>query len=203
MWLLFTMLEIPLFLNIILIFFVIVVLIIFGIFFYLIVSLPEKLSRNFDLIRNKIAAGDITSVCDFADQINTFILRQFNYVFFDIQHSVIFINHESDLYYSKDFPENISQDKHSEFKKLSEETEKVLYTGKLKIEFAEFHTFIIPIHFGKDYLGYILILTNNRLWSLFKAILSDFENYYLDDQLMHVLNIQKKIKQTVRIDPQF
>jgi hypothetical protein len=49
----------------------------------------------------------------------------------------------------------------------------------------------IPIWFGERWLGTIGILTPFKLLKIFQRYLSEIENLYIDDQLLHVLNLHK------------
>ena len=46
----------------------------------------------------------------------------------------------------------------------------------------------IPIKIAEHNLGDMLLIMEGNTLPLFKGIMSDFENYFLDDQLYHVLN---------------
>ena len=46
----------------------------------------------------------------------------------------------------------------------------------------------VPIKIAEHNLGDMLLIMEGNTLPLFKGIMSDFENYFLDDQLYHVLN---------------
>ena len=56
-WMLFTDLEIPNSVNILVVVLMVLVFVFVGSYFYLIVCLPDRLSRTFDVVRNDIASG--------------------------------------------------------------------------------------------------------------------------------------------------
>jgi hypothetical protein len=190
-WMLFSSIDMPLILQLLLTILIIVVFVILGAFFFLIVSLPEKLSRNFDGIRNGIADGSINTIEKFAEKLNSFMISQFNYVFFDIEYTAIAVKAKSCVFYCNDFPDQLQSKKTDVFMQESSETEKLIYKGRFDSGEGKLHLFLLPVHFGDKHLGYILIYTNSKLSGLFKAILADFENYYVDDQLLHVISFEK------------
>ena len=62
----------------------------------------------------------------------------------------------------------------------SQGTEEVTYIGSYNISGKKHHLYIIPIWFGNEWLGYIGILTENRLLKIFCSFLAYLENIYLD-----------------------
>ena len=190
-WMLFTNLEIPSSVNILVIVMMVLVFVFIGSYFYLIVCLPDRLSRNFDVIRNDVASGKIKNEADFAKRINDFLIKQFNFIFLDIEYSAVGIMDSKKIYYTSDFPKAFIEKEIAVFNKTSL-TEDVIYEGYKRYLDKRSYKYIIPIYFGNKHLGFIYILTNRKLNVLFKGILADFEDFYVDDQLLHVLNNQKK-----------
>ncbi|MBN2776776.1 MAG: hypothetical protein JXR36_03995 [Bacteroidales bacterium] len=191
-WMLFTDLEMPGSVIILVIALMSITFVIIGSYFYLIVALPDRLSRNFDCIRNEIASGEIKSVELFANRVLEFIIKQFNFVFLDIEYAAMGISKNRELFFNDDFPNDMFEDKDfSEYFDKCSETENVTYLGVFKHEDKKVHKYLIPIYFGENYLGFLLAITNKKLSPLFKGILADFENFYVDDQLLHVLNSTK------------
>ncbi len=161
-----------------------------GSYFYLIVALPDRLSRNFDVIKNNIASGKINTTESFAHEVINFILKQFDFVFLDVEYAAIGLADSKNVFFNDDFPKEMFEDYSEVFKKCSE-TEDVISLGSERYLDKKNHKYLVPIHFGNRYLGFIIVLTNKKLSPLFKGILADFENFYIDDQLVHVLNNQK------------
>jgi len=52
--------------------------------------------------------------------------------------------------------------------------------------------FYIPICIGNKSLGHMILISNNYVLPIMYSILLDFENYMLDDQLLHVQYLTKK-----------
>jgi len=167
-----------------------VIFVMIGSYFYLIVALPDRLSRNFDVIKNDIASGEINTAESFAHKVIDFIIKQFNFVFFDIEYAAIGIADSKNVFFNDDFPKEMFSDYAEIFQKCSE-TEDVISLGPQKYLNKKVHKYLVPIYFGNRYLGFIIVLTNKKLSLLFRGILADFENFYVDDQLLHVLNNQK------------
>lgn len=187
---LFTDLEIPNSVNILVVVLMVLVFVFVGSYFYLIVCLPDRLSRTFDVVRNDIASGKITTEEQFAKRVNEFLMKQFNFVFLDVEYSAVGISDSQKVYFTSDFPKELIGDAKKIFKKSSE-TEDVIYEGFDKYQEKKSYKYIIPIFFGNRNLGFMYVLTNKKLNPLFKGILSDFEDLYVDDQLLHVLNNQE------------
>lgn len=189
-WMLFTDLEMPGSVIILVIALMSITFVIIGSYFYLIVALPDRLSRNFDSIRNNIASGEIKSVDEFAKRVLDFVIKQFNFVFLDIEYAAMGITQTKEMFFNDDFPKDMFEDYLEFFEKCSQ-TEEVIYLGYEKYEDKRAYKYLIPIYFGDNYLGFMMVITNKKLSPLFKGILADFENFYVDDQLLHVINLQK------------
>ena len=190
LWMLFTDLAIPFSVNMMVIVFLAIIFVVVGSYFYLIVCLPDRLSRNFDRIRNDIASRHINNEEQFARKVNKFLIKQFNFIFLDIEYSAMGIRESGKIYFNDDFPVELIED-YDKFFKKSCETSNVSYFGVIRPLARKSHLYLIPIWFGDQCLGFLLVVTSKKLSSLFKGILSDFEDFYVDDQLMHVLEYQK------------
>jgi len=190
-WMLFTDLAMPSSVIILVVVMMVLVFVLIGSYFYLIVCLPDRLSRSFDDIRNSIASGKITTLKEFADIVNEFIIKQFNLIFLDVEYSAIGIKETKEVFCNDDFPKDLIEDINQVFEESSQ-TEEVIYLGYDKYLEKKAHKYIIPIFFGESHLGFIFVITNKKLDNLFKGILADFENFYVDDQLKHILNSHQK-----------
>ncbi|MDD2636013.1 MAG: hypothetical protein PHW82_10995 [Bacteroidales bacterium] len=180
-------LEIPYSVIILIVAVMAVVFVVIGSYFYLIVALPDRLSRNFDIIKNKIASGEINTEESFAHHVIEFIIKQFDFVFLDVEYAAIGIADSKNVFFNDDFPKEMFDDYAEIFQKCRE-TEDVISLGSEKHLDKKVYKYVVPIHFGNRYLGFIIFLTNQKLSRLFQGILADFENFYIDDQLLHVLN---------------
>jgi hypothetical protein len=189
-WMLFSDLKLPGSVIILVVVLMVLTFVLIGSYFYLIVCLPDRLSRNFDNIRNEIASQKVKTTKDFADLVNEFLIKQFNFIFLDVEYSAMGIVETKEVIVNDDFPVELFED-YSEFFEKSSEGEEVLYLGSTKYLDKKAYKYLVPIYFGEIHLGFILVMTNRKLNNMFKGILGDFENLYIDDQLLHVLNHQK------------
>ena len=106
-WMLFTDLEMPGSVIILVIALMSITFVIIGSYFYLIVALPDRLSRNFDSIRNNIASGEIKSVDEFAKRVLDFVIKQFNFVFLDIEYAAMGVTQSKEMFFNDDFLQDI------------------------------------------------------------------------------------------------
>lgn len=143
-----------------------------GVYFYTILSIPYKLSRKFDVIKDKVALETYKSTEEFQKEVADFIIDFFNYPGanviggnFHFKNCKTYINNSG---------EEIKKYRSDEITKIK------LKSGKRAI--------YVPIKIANQELGDMLLIMEGRTLPLFKSILSDFENYFLDDQLYHVLN---------------
>jgi hypothetical protein len=91
---------------------------------------------------------------------------------------------------SSSFPGEFFEEKdHPEMDQIdmkSGEGEDTLYMGKIKTGRGNFHLYVTPLVFGESRLGYIAVLSRNRIWRIFRRLLAEFENDFIDDQVVHV-----------------
>jgi len=157
----------------------------FGSFMTIISYIPSNLAGAFDPIKNDIANRRIKTSRDFSERLVFFSNDFFNFAFMDVEHSIVKIRQEEP---SKSFA---SVDLNwEELSSMAEKSHEVSYLGKRKIESENLHCYLIPIWFGEEWLGYYGVFTKSKLWKIFVDLLADFENSYIDDQLIHVLDYQ-------------
>ncbi len=143
-----------------------------GVYFYTILSIPYKLSRKFDIIKDKVALESYQNCEDFQKEIADFIIDFFNYPGANvIGGNFHFKGCEK---YINNSGEEINKFKSGSITKFK------LKSGKRAI--------YIPIQIADHNLGDMLLIMEGNTLPLFKGIMADFENYFLDDQLYHVLN---------------
>ena len=143
-----------------------------GVYFYTILSIPYKLSRKFDVIKDKVALESYQNCEDFQKEVADFIIDFFNYPGANvIGGNFHFKGCEKYINNSGEEINKFRSDSITKFK---------LKSGKRAI--------YIPIKIAEHNLGDMLLIMEGNTLPLFKGIMSDFENYFLDDQLYHVLN---------------
>lgn len=157
----------------------------FGAWLWVLIKLPSGLATAFDPIKNKIASREISSAEEFSIAIGEFLVDYFSFFRFDLVAVQIGIkNNEAQI-----FPMDLAQAKINEADLLSKSkaSEDVMYNGTSTINGREYHSYIIPIWFGNEWLGYICAISDTRLNKTKRNFLKSFEEHYLDDQLMHVI----------------
>jgi len=165
-----------------------------GAFLYVLLELP-KIGYGFDQIKNDIASGKIKSPEQFSHRVVDLLCRYFSFAFFSVEYAFIKVQQEKPIGSDQAILEDLSAVDLDQLLKLSQNTETVTYVGKYTVKGKAYHLQLIPIYFGQEWLGYIGILTHQRLWKIFTRFLVDFENNYVDDQLVHVLDLQKQVIQ--------
>jgi len=143
-----------------------------GVYFYTILSIPYKLSRKFDVIKDKVALESYKSSEDFQKEVADFIIGFFNYPGANV------IGGNFHFKNCKTYIDNSGEE--IEKHKADKITKVKLKSGKRAI--------YVPIKIAQHDLGDMLLIMDGPTLPLFKSIISDFENYFLDDQLYHVLN---------------
>ncbi|HOM37401.1 MAG TPA: hypothetical protein P5312_05925 [Bacteroidales bacterium] len=189
-WTLFTSMKVPYSVDIIVVILFLVIFVLLGAYSYLIVFLPERLNRNFDIIRNKIALGEIDNVEKFSKEVISFLIKHFDYIFFDIEYAGIGVREFDALYLSDDLNEDFLPNKEKLFR-IAADSENPKFLGTIKPLEKKSYLYLVPVWFYEENIGFIIVVTNRKLGNLFKGILKDFENYYFDDQLKLVIRLSK------------
>jgi len=158
-----------------------------GAYLYVINYIPSNLAHDFDAIKNAIAGKEITTPEVFAEKLSVFICDFFNFAFFDIEYSFIKIQ-DSSVIYSNEKIEDEVTDVLKEVLYTTKTTQDIFFRGRSKIQGVTYYIYIIPVWFGGVWYGYIGVLTKQKLWKVYRTLLADFENNFIDDQLIHVLN---------------
>lgn len=173
--------------TIILLTIVYLVLVVLGYSFIHVVSyIPSNLAGAFDPVQNAIADGSIRSASDLARDLAEFMVRFFNFAFFDIEYALVKIKDEQGVW-----PEKMEVGEAGlnmlELDEKSGSVSETVYVGKIKIQDRKGHLYLIPMIFGEENLGYIAVITRHKLWNIFKQLLNEFEDHYIDDQVVHIL----------------
>lgn len=150
----------------------------------------SNIGYKFDEIKNDIASQAIKTTEEFARRLCIFICNYFTFSFFTITYCFVNIIDSNHVYSDNIIHNNITEPEFASMLNRSQHTERVTYIGKHSIGDKDYHLYMIPIWFGQEWLGYIGIFSANKLWNMFILFLSDFENEYVDDQLVHVLNMK-------------
>ena len=159
--------------------------------FSVILDLP-KVGYKFDEIKNDIASGIIKTPQEFAIRVSDFMCEHFNFFLFNVRYTFIQIL-DTPCYYSNDaILKSIGEKELESIISKSQQTEDVIYMGTHTINRSDYHLYVIPIWFRENWLGFIGIFNSWKLIKIFALYLSSFEDQYIDDQLVHILNITKQ-----------
>jgi hypothetical protein len=173
--------------TIILVTIVYLVLVVLGYSFIHVVSyIPSNLAGAFDPIQNAIADGSIRSAGDMARELSAFMVNFFNFAFFDIEYALVKIRNERGYWPADIDPGDVGLNA-GELDKRNETIMETVYVGKIKLQVKTGHLYLTPMIFGEENLGYIAVVTRQRLWKIFKQLLTEFEDHFVDDQVVHIL----------------
>ena len=70
--------------------------------------------------------------------------------------------------------------------------EEIIRAGKITLPEGEYHLYVLPIWFGSRWLGYMTLLSEKRISRFFQQFLMEYENNFLDDQIMHIIHYSKR-----------
>jgi hypothetical protein len=158
----------------------------FGAWLWVFIRLPFGLAQAFDPMRNKIASGEIQSADEFAREIGNFMVNFFSFYRFDVVAVQMLVKGNAPVFVPGDY-KNCAPDGEA-FIEQSRQTEAIIPVGKHRFNSTLCHGYLLPVWFGKEWLGYLCVFTDTRLHKINLKFLNEFESLYLDDQLMHVLN---------------
>ena len=97
----------------------------------------------------------------------------------------------TDLVSSSDFIDPLKKQIEDNEAKISQQKTPIVL-GKVEINGKKHFGYIIPIYFAEEWLGYFTVFTKNKLHKIFIDFLDNFEDDYIDDQLIHILRNSKK-----------
>lgn len=152
--------------------------------------IPFNLATAFDPIKNDIASGLISTPEELGKKVSLFMTRFFDFAFLDIDHAFLHTE-ESGLVSFEEMPALEEAMKEFEMLEKSKTFKEILRAGKINHENREFHLYILPVWFGEQWLGYMGLMSKNRIGRFYQRFLLEFENNFLDDQLMLVNRINK------------
>lgn len=165
-------------------------------FIHVITYIPANLAGAFDPVKNKIATGGIRTGRELTASLSEFMTTFFDFAFFDVECTVVRIG--SDL---STFPQDLvvpEADLDLEMLEIrSREAEDTLYMGKIITDGRKMYLYVIPLVFGEMWLGYMAVMTRQRLWGMFRRLLSEFENDFVDDQVVHVVGMEPELSEGI------
>lgn len=173
--------------TIILVTIVYLVIVVLGYSFIHVVSyIPSNLAGAFDPIQNAIADGSIQTAGDMARDLSAFMVTFFNFAFFDIEYALVKIKNDKAAWPAVTDPGEMGLNM-ADLDKRNETESETIYVGKIKFQERAGYLYLTPMIFGEENLGYIAVVTRHRLWKIFRQLLTEFEDHFVDDQVVHIL----------------
>ena len=168
-----------------------VLVVVIGSFIHVVSYIPFHLATAFDPIKNDIASGTIRELDQLGIRVSRFTTEFFNFSFLDIAHT-FFQTEETGLISHEDMTDvQLSLEEYGMLEK-SKQLEEIIRAGKFSFQDTEYHLYILPIWFGDQWLGYMGLLSGKRISRFFQKFLMEYENNFLDDQIMYVKQLSKK-----------
>ena len=165
----------------------IILVVVLGTFIYLISYIPFNLASAFDPIKNDIVAGRVRNLDQFGKRITSFVTEFYDFSFLDVAHA-FFQAQGSDLISHEDLsPVRQAMEEYNMLEK-SKQLEEIIRAGKVSFSGRDYHLYILPIWIDGRWLGYMGLLTERRISRFFQKFLVEFEDNFLDDQLLHVIH---------------
>lgn len=166
----------------------IVLVIVLGSLIHVISYIPFNLATAFDPIKNDIASGKISDIEELGERLTSFTVEFYNFSFLDITHAYIEIEESGII----GFESNTQVDQIlKEFRMLdkSKALEEISLAGKISLPEHDYQLYILPLWLGESWLGYMALLSEKKISRFFLRFLMEYEENFLDDQIMHVVRI--------------
>jgi hypothetical protein len=164
----------------------VVLVAVIGSFIYLISYIPFNLASAFDPIKNDVVSGQIRDLDLFGKRITSFVTRFYNFSFLDIAHAFIETPESGPVSHEDLSPIREAMEQFDMLEK-SKQLEEIIRAGTIIYGDQEYHLYILPIRISGRWLGYMGLLTEKRISRFFQKFLVEFEDNFLDDQLLHML----------------
>jgi len=162
-----------------------VVVIIVGALIHVISYIPFNLAHAFDPIQNDVASHRISSMEQLGKRICEFTVRFFDFSFLDVSHAFIQIE-DMDITSHELNPQVEKVLKEYQMLQNSQKLEGITLAGEISLPEGKHHLYILPIRFEEQWLGYMALLSTSRIRPFFQRFLMEFEDDFLDNQVMHL-----------------
>ena len=163
-----------------------VLVVVVGSLIHTISYIPFNLAAAFDPIKNAIASGEIRTLEDLGKRVSEFITGFFDFAFLDIDHAFLHTEQTGPVSH-EDLTQSIRAMEKFGMLEKSKTMEEIMRAGKITQGHREYHLYILPVWFGEKWLGYLGLLSKKRISRFYREFLKEFENNFLDDQIMHVI----------------
>lgn len=146
-----------------------------SVYLYVIITIPGLLTKEFDGIKNRLALGEFKSVEDFQNEVGHFLVKFFRFPGMTVTGGQFrfkgceLLNIDTKADYSE-----IEEGR--EIRAIKQKGVTIIY---------------VPVIMGDEFLGDFCLEVNTLSKRLFKAFISDFENFLLDDLLKIVYLLNK------------
>jgi len=169
-----------------------ILVVVIGSLIHVISYIPFNLANAFDPIQNDIASGEIKTMDQLGKRITEFTVRFFDFSFLDISHAYIHI--EGSEIMSHEPGNNELDEVLKEYQMLqnSQKLEEITRAGEISLPDGDHHLYILPIRFASRWLGYMALLSSKRISPFFQRFLMEYEDNFLDDQVMLMMHYEKK-----------
>ncbi len=147
--------------------------------------IPANLAGAFDPLKNGIADRSIGSSAELAGRLADFMCSFFNFAFFDVQFALVRFSEQEPVPSSGLDMEAAGIDL-QELDHFADKLKATTYFGRAGTERTAY-LYVVPLIFGDKSLGFVAVATRQKLWKIFVQLLNEFENDYVDDQVVHVL----------------
>ncbi len=164
----------------------IIVVVILGSLIHVISYIPFNLATAFDPIKNDIATGRISCIEELGERITSFTVQFYNFSFLDISHAYFetdgsgILGHESNNQIGKVLQDQQMLDK-------SKTLDEITLAGTISLPDHDYQLYILPIWLGGQWLGYMALLSEKKISRFFQLFLMEYEDNFLDDQIMHLV----------------
>lgn len=156
-----------------------------GAWLWVLIKLPSGLAEKFDVIKNKIAAREIVTSASFAHELARFFVVNFSYFRFDLLAVQVSIKNTSPVIYPEKY--NNCMKTRNDLPGKYRNEKRIIHLGRVNLDGKKCHQYLLPFWFRDEWLGYALLVADTRLDKFNLSFLDEFEDYFIDDQLMHVL----------------
>jgi hypothetical protein len=168
-----------------------VLVVVVGALIHVISYIPFNLANAFDPVQNDIASGRIRTMDELGERLTEFTVQFYSFSFLDISHAYI-QTEGSDVMGHE--PNSVVEKVLKEYKMLrnSQELDGITRVGEISLPEGNHHLYILPIWFGTRWLGYMALLSRKRISPFFQRFLMEYEDNFLDDQVMLMMHYSTK-----------
>jgi hypothetical protein len=165
--------------------------VVIGSFIHVVSYIPFNLSSAFDPIKNDIASGQIRTMDQLGRRICLFTTTFFDFSFVDIEYAAIQVE-DHPLITLEGMPELEEVLEGYQMMERSSQLEQIIRAGRITLQHTKYQLYILPLWFGEHHLGYMALVSRNRISRFFQKFLMEYENNFLDDQIMLVKQLLKQ-----------